>query len=399
MNAFSKFLVSFFLVFCLTSSCKNTVKSSEILPAQELSDQCVSNPQHSYEVYLPVRNKTEQVFPLLILIDAHGDGRSTLAKFKAAATKFPAVVVASNLVKNNFEGFETAIQQLLEDVKQKYPVGEKVYLSGFSGGARMALGYALTHPVNGLILCGALADPQQLQALKCTVVAISGMDDFNFVETAQYFFQEETMPVNLKIELTDASHSWPDSSMLEQAFGYLCLSGSTVESTNSKAYCYQQKNAIDSLKQKGAFLKALLVAKNMASSAPFNLEETFHSNYLELKSNPEYSKQLNTLKENIRFELSVRESYWEALQTKDSLWWKKEITSALQKINSSKDPFEKSTWLRIKGFWGIACYSLCNQAIQQRQLKALKQVLTVYRMLEPENTEMIRYSELAKTWQ
>ena len=51
---------------------------------------------------------------------------------------------------------------------------------------RQALGYALTHKLSGLILCGALASADQINAITCPVFAISGMDDFNFMETAQY---------------------------------------------------------------------------------------------------------------------------------------------------------------------------------------------------------------------
>ena len=86
--------------------------------------------------------------------------------------QYPAVLIASNLVKNGFDGYDGAIQTLIDDVHQKYPVGEVVFITGFSGGARMALGYALVHPVNGLILCGALANADQLNAVHCP--------DFNF---------------------------------------------------------------------------------------------------------------------------------------------------------------------------------------------------------------------------
>src|SRR5665647_394965 len=129
-------------------------------------------------------------------------------------------------------------------------------MTGFSGGARMALGYALAHPLNGLILCGALASPDQINALRCPVIAISGMDDFNFMETAQYLFQEQSTPGNLKIELTNASHCWPDNLMLANAFGFFRLSGPAADIHSSpksqlKMYCLNQQSRINSLKQQG----------------------------------------------------------------------------------------------------------------------------------------------------
>src|ERR1035437_3367874 len=164
-------------------------------------------------------------------------------------------------------------------------------MTGFSGGARMALGYALSHQVNGLILCGALANTNQVNAIHCPVISISGMDDFNFMETAQYLFQKQSTPDNLKIELTNASHNWPDSAMLANAFGFLRLSCHTTDipilpESQLKMYCTIQQSRINSLKQQGDFLRAALLACNMASMEPFNSDKTFASTYSALKTNP-----------------------------------------------------------------------------------------------------------------
>ncbi|HKI87696.1 MAG TPA: hypothetical protein VKA38_01630, partial [Draconibacterium sp.] len=138
--------------------------------------------------------------------------------------RYPVILVASDYIKNGFSNYTEAIQTLIDDVRQKYPAGETIFMAGFSGGARMVLGYAFTNQPDGLILCGALANANQIKALRCPIISISGMDDFNFVETTQYLFEDQTIPKNLKIELTNASHNWPDSQMLTNAIGFLRLS-------------------------------------------------------------------------------------------------------------------------------------------------------------------------------
>jgi hypothetical protein len=388
------------MLFCGFISGSATGKSDEPVKAIEKTDCCKLDTKNTYEVYIPGRINTIDKLPLLVIIDAHGSGKFALAKFKQSANQYGAVLIASNLVKNGFEGYEGAIQTLIEDVRQKYPVGKTIFMTGFSGGARMALGYALSHQVNGLILCGALANPNQVNALHCPVISISGMDDFNFMETAQYLFQKQSTPDNLKIELTNASHNWPDSSMLANAFGFLRLSCHTTDililpESQLKMYCTNQQSRINSLKQQGDFLRAALVARNMALTEPFNSDKTFGSIYNVLKTNPKYISQMNRLEKNLNFEISVRHSYIDSFQAKDTLWWKNEIRKTEDKIKTEQDSYTKDTYRRIKGFWGIACYSFCKQAVNEQNAEALNKILSIYRMMEPENPDMIYFSAVA----
>ncbi len=397
------FLLLYSMLFYGLVSCSGAGKSNETVKAVEKTDSCKLDSKNTYEVYIPKRANANQKLPLVVIIDSHGSGKFALGKFKQAANQFSAVLIASNLVKNGFEGYKEAIRTLIEDVHQKYPIGETVFMTGFSGGARMALGYALAHHQNGLILCGALANPDQIKALHCPVISISGMDDFNFMETAQYLFQEQSTPDNLKIELTSASHSWPDSPILANAFGFLRLSCQTADIPSLpkpllKIYCQNQQSRIDSLSHQGDFLKAVLVARNMSSTAPFNNDPAFASTCNVLKTNPSYISQLNRLEKCLNFEISARQPYLEAFQTKDTLWWRNEIRTSEEKIKTEQDSYTRDTYRRIKGFWGIASYSLCKQAIKEQNPEALNKILSIYRMLEPENPDMFYFSSFTYLW-
>jgi len=396
-------LLLYSMLFCGLVSCSGAGKSNEIVQQVEKTDSCKLDVKNTYEVYVPKRGNSAEKLPLLVIIDSHGSGKFALDKFKRAAIQYPTILIASNLVKNGFEGYEEAIRTLIDDVRQKYPTGKTVFLTGFSGGARMVLGYAQSHPVNGLILCGALANADQINALHCPVLSISGMDDFNFMETAQYLFQEQSTPVNLKIELTNASHSWPDSLMLGNALGFLRFSGQTADIPSlSKSqltmYCQHQMTRINSLKQQGDLLKATLVARNMALTEPFNSDKTFETTYNGLKTDPEYIGQLNRLGKCLNFENSVRQPYLEDFQTKDVTWWKNEISTTNEKIKTEKDSYTRDMYRRIKGFWGIASYSLCKQAIQGQNAETLNKILSIYSLLEPENPDMFYFSAFPSLW-
>jgi hypothetical protein len=391
------------ILFGSLISCRGVNNSNEIIKAIEKTDSCLTEAANRYEVYIPARTKQEEKLPLLVIIDAHGSGTFALNKFKLGAGKYPVALVASDYVRNGFEGYDRAIQTLVNDVRKKYPVGKVLFLTGFSGGARMALGYAMAHPVDGMIMCGALAGSNEISALSCPVISISGTDDFNFMETAQYLFQEESMPHNLKIELTSASHSWPDSLMLANALGYLRLSSLAITPVSTPtlitAYSQQQQARIEFLKKQGDLIKAALIARNMASVEVFDRNKTFAATYNSLKNDGAYRNQISLLGNCLNNEISLRQTYIDAFSSKDSNWWKNEIKTVDSRIKTEQDAFTGDMYRRIKGFWGIVCYSLGKQAIAQRNAEALNRILFVYRTLEPENSEMHYYSAFPPFWQ
>jgi pimeloyl-ACP methyl ester carboxylesterase len=299
--------------------------------------------------------------------------------------------VASNKVQNNVPDFQTIIQALVADVTSKYPVGPDLYLSGFSGGARMALGFALTRPVNGLILSGALAGAQELKQVTCPVYALSGTDDFNFLETAQYLFQEESTPTNLQIELTRSSHGWPDSLTLADAYTFVRTAGST---TTNEAFEKRQLAKIERLNAVPAKIMARWTARNMANTLPFSQNKAFATLDGQLRNSPGYADEMKRLLTNLQMETSVRDGYIKAFDSQNADWWTAELAKVNRRIETATDPFEQDAYRRIKGFWGIVCYSLCNRAVGSGDLQALKRYVATYRVLEPENPDMLRFSNM-----
>jgi hypothetical protein len=388
------------LAFSL-NSCKT--HSSELPPVAsfEARDSCRLHGNHSYQVFVPQRKDSLQKLPLLVILDPHGDGKTSIEKFKQGSTSCSVILVASNLIRNNYPDFVNAIRELVEDAKQKYPVGEISYLTGFSGGARMALDYALSHPVSGVIACGALGSIEQIKAIHCPVIAISGTDDFNFIETAQFLIQESEIPSNLKIELTEDSHSWPDRLLLKSAMEYLIYSKPSISFSKSKltAYCEYQQMRIDSLTKQGNLLLAAAIARNHTSSALFNEVHDFSTNLNAIHSIPAYSVQISHLTQCLQYEYNMRQPLLEAFSNQNRLWWKNEIDTLCQNMQSSDNPLEKDMYQRIKGFIGIACYSVGNQAVRQHDSKTLEKVVFVYHLIEPENPYQWFLASFIPYWQ
>lgn len=395
---YNKLIILFAIIIpvSLTTACKGTNKQNEIIAAKTITDSCRLNKLNTYEVFAPEHAVSEKM-PLLIIIDAHGAGKYALSKFGQAALQYPVVAVASNLVKNGYSDYNHALETLITDVREKYPVNETIFLTGFSGGARMALGFAMTHRSAGLILCGALAGKNQIEAVGAPVISVSGTDDFNFMETAQYLFDTTAIPHNLRIELVDGSHNWPEAAILANALGYLSLSVD-VKQPQLDTFCRLQHVRIDSLKTHNNLIMSVNEARNMASSEIFDQDKKFASKYNELKTNSTYMNQLEQLAQCLNKEISERDMYVNAFTSKDSLWWKNEIQTVDHQIETQTNKLTADMYKRIKGFWGIACYSLSKQAIGQHNASQLAKVLTVYRMIEPENADMFYFSAFIPYW-
>lgn len=394
---FALFLVIFFCGGMF--SCQTQKNSAEFTSIVEITDSCVSNPSHSYEVFIPSIEKSSKNLPLLVVVDPHGNGKLALAQFKDASTKYPAVLVASNLVQNNDPNYMHELEELVADVKGKYQVGSTLYLSGFSGGSRMVLNYATIHNANGVIACGAFAGHDQITALKCPMMAIAGMDDFNFSEVAPFVLNPEKTPNNVIVEITQAAHTWPDKDILISAFGYFRLSEPLIESVlggNSqiKKYVLEQHARIDSLKQLGEMIQAEMVARNMGLVTAFEKLGSFAALADELLKDKSYQQQQSQLLTSLRFEMKVREAYLKAFDEKDANWWATEITSLSRKIGDEPNAINKAAFQRLKGFLGIVCYSYCGRFAAQNDRSKLEQTLAIYRLVEPDNTDMMNFTKL-----
>ena len=398
MTIFRTIGIALFAVFCSCYvSAGVPVHSAEKQPEMSKTDRCLSHPAHTYQVFVPSIDNSCKKLPLMVVIDPHGDGKLAIKQFKAAAQNYAVVLIASNLVKNNVAGYLQLLDELIADAKNKYPVGNTLYMAGFSGGARMSLDYAGNRTANGVIACGALADPEQIKAIRCPVIAITGTDDFNFSEAAQYLINPAEIPDNLSLVTTNASHSWPESALLTQAIGYLRLSTGGNEPCLDipsllKTYVAEQTSRLNQFSQSKDELNAMLLARNLSLSGTFELLGSFRSRYGKLVKQPTFIKQRDNLAANLRFESSLRDEYYHALSEKDSAWWGDEIITLNTKLTSEKDPQRKLVYHRIKSFLGVACYSMCSRAASLKEAHTLARIVPVYRSLEPDNPDQLYYS-------
>lgn len=385
-------ILLFPLIFLFSCNQKNSDLTSE---AVEKTDSCQQAPKVTYKVFVPKTNSGCSNLPLLIVLDPHANGKLSVRKFKKAANRFSCIIIASSTIKNGSQDYVNTIKLLIDNAHAKYSEGKIIYLAGFSGGARMALNYAQYFPVNGVIACGAMSAPEQLNTINCPVMCIVGMSDFNFIEAAQYIFNPEQAPKVLNLRFTTETHAWPDENTLTEALGILFLH------QDNKKVCSPVKKSMqnfeksltekfDSLMKSDQFIDAALLARNLSKIETLSFDDRLQT----VEYSPGFNQALNSLRESIRFELTVRNAYYSALNNEDLEWWKQEIASINKNLEEDTDFYRKYALERIKGFLGIMCYSLCDNSFKNNDLSSTGKILDIYKMIEPANPDMYYFTAL-----
>jgi len=199
------------------ASLSQTTGGAASLPAGQLIAKvtCKDQPAYSYALYLPSNYTANRTWPIIYCFDPGASGSEPIKHFQAGAEKYGYIVVGSNDSKNGPGLPATSIARaLFQDTQSRFSVdGRQVYLSGFSGGARLASAIALAMPgaVAGVIACSAgfLPSSSPPRPLPFPFFGTAGIEDFNYPE--MYSLAElltASGSVN-RLAVFDGPHSWP----------------------------------------------------------------------------------------------------------------------------------------------------------------------------------------------
>lgn len=379
------FLMTWTLLFL--SGCGNNQTSPDTVVYQKAKiERCTIDTLNTYHILVPEKADASQKFPLIIVLDAHGSGALAVHNFQDAVSDFPCLVAGSDLIKNNFQGFENAILQLIRDVELKYPADEQnIILAGFSGGARMAQYFTLKYPVKGLLICGA-GPGQQLPS--CPVYMIAGMGDFNFGE--QYIRPNIASFSNKQMTSSffHGVHEWPEPGHLADALLFLLRDREDIAKLR-RSRSMELLQAADSLATVGDQLmawQALEKAAKIAVNKSVKKKAIKKGN--DLLENVDFQQAIQALENDLKTEQKLQQAYAQAMNIKDFSWWKKELTLLDKKLKTSSNGIITDHYQRIRGFIGILFYSRINSLIKSDpDNPQLKTMLESYAFAEPENPD------------
>src|SRR5690349_6772025 len=120
---------------------------TESIPKGQIVEriEALSDSSQSYALYLPSNYTADRKWPVLYAFDPGARGRIPVERFKAAAEKYGWIVVGSNNSRNGpLEGAVKAWNAMQTDTHQRFAIDdERMYGTGFSGGARAAVRIAI----------------------------------------------------------------------------------------------------------------------------------------------------------------------------------------------------------------------------------------------------------------
>ena len=339
--------------------------------------------------------QAQQRIPLIIVIDPHGDGKLAAEKFSRALSDIPAIVAGSEKLRNNYPDFGSSLSYLIDDIIARYPEADpdKIIVSGFSGGARMAYHYGIQHKVLGIIMFGAGPGSLKGNTPNTRIYAVSGTRDFNFMEQYIPPFSTLNDDLDYKSDFFRGTHEWPPSKNIYESVALILKDEPDFQGSISRGISEELLQEYDSLLESNdLFFAAKALEKALNFSESKNDKNRISGMIDEFKNSPawiDYSQKFTSF---LQKELRLKQAYVEKLADPDTSWWKKEIISLDQNLISCSDPVQEDFYYRIKGFIGIILYSQINALLQQGILtEELTSLVYIYEYAEPDSQDLISF--------
>ena len=206
--------------------CLTAYSETPALGVVHASITVTADPSNTYALYLPSAYSSAKQWPLLLAFDPFARGETSVKLFSEAAEKYGFIVVGSNNSRN-FQDGSAAIRQLAADLKVHYAVDpRRLYVTGLSGGARVASSLALACKS---CIAGVIANSAGLPAgitnpaTDAEWFLVAGTTDFNYPEMLHL---NETLERNNAISrfvVFDGPHNWMPKDFAGRALAWLQL--------------------------------------------------------------------------------------------------------------------------------------------------------------------------------
>ena len=188
-----------------------------------------SDTSEAYALLLPPGYSRDRNWPVLFVLDPRGRAMLGINLFRRAAAELGYIVFSSynTLSDGPPEPNVRAMNAMLADAQATLAIDEsRLYLAGFSGTSRAALGFAilLKDNVRGVIADGAAVGfaqggPELTFTGDSTfaIFASAGREDFNFEEVRAFGERLRSARVPYRFVGFDGPHSWPPEAVCRDA--------------------------------------------------------------------------------------------------------------------------------------------------------------------------------------
>jgi pimeloyl-ACP methyl ester carboxylesterase len=327
-------------LFCLSLLCLQCITTVAQTAIQTIK--CDADTTQSYSLCLPVNYNPTQKYPVLFMFDPAARGKFAIGLYKNAARDYGFILIASNNSRNGpISNSLNAANTMFTDALKKYSIdNSQVYLTGFSGGARVATTIALqANSIAGVIACGAgFGEPVSKTKLSFTLAATAGTTDFNYVELQDVAQQLQVAGSTYNLQTFNGPHRWPPDDVF---YSELLWSYLMHRKLNTDSLLVKYKTLIDVLAAKSSspVAKANLYRQYLAVTADASYAEKLK----ELEASQVYIDEAAKAKQMIAKEFAYQQKLGEAFQAimtnsdniKPKSWWKGEFTTLNKLLLSS----------------------------------------------------------------
>jgi len=392
----------FLTLSCNSSQNKNSGNNTSQEKGKVIPDiSCLKDPAKSYSLYLPSYYSSEKKFPLILAFDPHGSGNLPVEKYHSLAEKYGYILMGSNNSKNGqpINETEAIVSSIFEEISTRYSVDtSRIYLMGFSGGARIASLVALyAGGIRGVIGCGAgFPGSNQPGRFRFDYIGLAGNADFNMNELVNLDELLEQQGFRHALIIYDGKHEWPAKEMMQNAFiwtEFCAMKDNLTPKNNGMIQDYQliMEDQVMEDEVYGEFYTENHDLKQMLCFLDGLINTDVLRNKLkETQSSSEFKKEEKKILALKEMEMQEQQLLAENFYVKDIDWWKKKITDYGLRITNKKNPQDVLFYKRTMSFLSLLAYMKYTGAINSGDKEKADFALQVYQIVDPENAAKIK---------
>jgi len=305
----------------------------------------------SFALYLPKSFDNQKASPILFVFEPAGRGRIGLSSFVESAEKHGLVLVCSNNSRNGpFDKSFAIADNLFAHVFKTYTIDEKrMFLSGFSGGSRLATAIAsLSGQFAGVIACGAGFSPipsHRPSLNPFLYAAICGIEDMNYLEMLENKEYLARFKINNTMFSFDGGHVWPSAHEINRAVDWLFLqklrNGVTLSRDQVLESFLSELQLARQFINKGEFLFAKETYQRVLQTYPEEIGlESVQTKHKVLVNSNDFRRASKGFSQAIKLEKQLEKRLYprlqsdlESIENLNLKWWEKEI----EKLDKTKE--------------------------------------------------------------
>jgi predicted esterase len=278
------------------------------IPRGQIVDKliCLHDETQSYAVYLPSNYTPARKWPVLYAFDPGARGKVPVERYREAAEKYGWIVVGSNNSRNGaFQPSVDAWNAISNDTHERFAIDDqRTYVTGFSGGARLAIYFATRCQdcIAGVIASGAgypvgiTPSAEQHFALFST----TGIEDFNFSEVKGLDEALTRAGMTHRTEVFTGRHEWPPTPVAIEALEWMELQAMKTGKRERDA------NLIDSAWQR-KLLQAHAFEEAKQTYDAYQIYFALNDSFKGLRDVAEVEKKISQLRDSTEVKTAIRD--------------------------------------------------------------------------------------------